>query len=51
MLMYDVWGEMRNANKILVGKSEGKTSSGRPRSRGEDNIKLCHKGTGCDIVH
>jgi len=26
-------GEMRNAYKILVGKPEGKRSSGRPRRR------------------
>jgi hypothetical protein len=33
-------GEMRNACKILVGKSEGKRSHGRPRSRWENNIRM-----------
>jgi hypothetical protein len=33
-------GEKRNAYKILVGKSEGKRSLGRPRRRWEDNIKM-----------
>jgi hypothetical protein len=32
-------GEMRNKYKILVGKSQGKRSLGRLRSRWEDNIK------------
>jgi len=30
-------GEMRNAYKTLVGKSEGKTLLGRPRHKWEDN--------------
>jgi hypothetical protein len=30
-------GEMRNAYKILVGKSEGKSPCGRPRRRWEPN--------------
>jgi hypothetical protein len=29
-------GEVRNAHKILVGKSEGKRSLGRPRHSLED---------------
>jgi hypothetical protein len=33
-------GEKRNAYKILVGKSEGKRSLGRPRRRWVDNIKI-----------
>jgi hypothetical protein len=33
-------GEMRNANKILIGKPEGKRPLGRPRRRWEDNIKM-----------
>jgi hypothetical protein len=32
--------EKRNAYRILVGKSEGKRSLGRPRSRWMDNIKM-----------
>jgi len=31
---------VRNAYKILVGKSEGKKSRGRPRRRWEDNIRM-----------
>ncbi|KAJ4443774.1 hypothetical protein ANN_05552 [Periplaneta americana] len=33
-------GEFRNAYRVLVGKSEGKRSLGRPRRRWEDNIKM-----------
>jgi hypothetical protein len=32
--------EMRNAYRILVGKSEGKKSLVRPRRRWMDNIKI-----------
>jgi hypothetical protein len=37
-------GEMRNAYKILVGKSEGKRPLRRPRHRLEDNIKVEWEG-------
>ncbi|KAJ4441290.1 hypothetical protein ANN_11144 [Periplaneta americana] len=33
-------GEFRNAYRVLVGRPEGKRSSGRPRRRWEDNIKM-----------
>jgi hypothetical protein len=33
-------GEKRNAYKLLVGKSEGKTALGRPRRRWMDNIRM-----------
>jgi predicted membrane protein len=33
-------GEMRDAYKILVGKSEGKIPVGRPRSRWKGNIRM-----------
>jgi hypothetical protein len=33
-------GEMRNANRILVRKPEGKRPFGRPMRRWEDNIKM-----------
>jgi hypothetical protein len=36
-------GDIRNAQKILVGKSEGKRPFGRPMSRREDNIKTYMK--------
>jgi hypothetical protein len=32
--------EKRNANRILVGKPEGKRTLGRPRCRWVDNIKM-----------
>jgi hypothetical protein len=33
-------GEKRNANRILVGKPEGKEPLGRPRRRWVDNMKM-----------
>jgi hypothetical protein len=33
-------GEDRGVYRVLVGKSEGTRSLGRPRSRWEDNIKI-----------
>jgi len=33
-------GEMRNAYRILVGKSEGKTPLGRPLHRWEGSIRM-----------
>jgi hypothetical protein len=33
-------GEERGAHRVLVGKPEGKRPLGRPRRRGEDNIKM-----------
>jgi hypothetical protein len=33
-------GKMTNADKILVGKPEGKRPLGRPRRRYEDNILM-----------
>jgi hypothetical protein len=33
-------GDKRNANRILVGKLEGRTPLGRPRRRWVDNIKI-----------
>jgi hypothetical protein len=32
--------EMRNANKILIGKREGKRTLGRPRCRWKKNIRM-----------
>jgi hypothetical protein len=34
------WGRMRNAFKIVVGKPERKRPLGRPKLRGEDNIRM-----------
>jgi hypothetical protein len=39
-------GEMRNTNRILVGKPEGKWPLGRPRCRWLGNIKIDLKETG-----
>jgi hypothetical protein len=33
-------GEMRNVYGVLVGKLEGNRPLGRPRNRGEDNIRV-----------
>jgi hypothetical protein len=33
-------GEIRGAYNVLVGKSEGKRTLGRPRNRWEVNVKM-----------
>ena len=33
-------GDRRSEHSVLVGRSEGKTSLGKPRLRWEDNIKI-----------
>ena len=40
--------QSRNANRVLVGKPEGKRPLGRPRRRWEDNIKMYLREVGCD---
>jgi hypothetical protein len=43
-------GEKRNAYRLLVGKTEGKTPLGRPRRRWVDNIKMYLGEVGwCDV--
>jgi len=44
--------ERRGVHRVLVGKSEGKRSLGRPRHRWEDNIKtdLREVGGGGDWI-
>jgi hypothetical protein len=37
-------GEMRNAYKILFGRSEGKIPIGRPKCRWEDDVKNVSSG-------
>jgi hypothetical protein len=37
-------GEMRNAYKILNGKSERKSPRERPRHKWEDNIRIAPRG-------
>jgi hypothetical protein len=41
-------GEGRGVYRVLVGRPEGKRPLGRPRHRGEDNIKLDLRETGID---
>jgi hypothetical protein len=43
-------GEMRNAYRVLVGKSKGKRQLGRPRHRWEDNIILDSREIGWEGV-
>jgi hypothetical protein len=40
--------DKRNAYRILIGKPEGKTPLGRPRSRWVDNIKMDLREIGWD---
>jgi len=46
---YSAYGgeDRRSVSRVLVGKSEGKRSHGRPRRRWEDNIKMNVQGVGC----
>jgi hypothetical protein len=44
-------GEMRNAYKILVGKSEGERPFGRSRRRLEDNIRMDLTGIGWEVLN
>jgi hypothetical protein len=37
--MWHEW-DTRQVNSVLVGRREGKRPLGRPRLRGEDNIKM-----------
>jgi hypothetical protein len=43
-------GEMRNANKILVGKPEGRSLLGRFASRWVNNIRLTLGDVGWECV-
>jgi len=43
-------GERRGVYRVLVGKTEGKRSLGRPRRRWEDNIKMDLQEVGCGIM-
>jgi hypothetical protein len=45
---YSTNGEKRNANRILVGKPDGKRPLGRPRSRWVNNIKMDLREIGWD---
>jgi hypothetical protein len=41
-------GKVRGVYRVLVGRPEGKSPLGRPRSRWEDNIKMDLRETGID---
>ena len=41
-------GEDTGVHRVLVGKPEGKRPLGRPRRRGEDNIKMDLQEAGGD---
>jgi hypothetical protein len=40
-------GEGRVVYRVLVGKPEGKRPLGRPRRRGEDNVRMDLQEVGC----
>ena len=42
--------ERRGVYRVLVGKSEGKRSFGRPRRRWKDNIKTDLQEEGCGVM-
>jgi hypothetical protein len=44
-------GEGRGVYRVLVGRSEGKRSLGRPRCRWEDNIKLDLREIGINVAN
>jgi hypothetical protein len=43
-------GDMRNANKILVGNSEGMNPLGVSRHRWEDNFRMAVREIGLEVV-
>ena len=43
-------GERRGEYRVLVGKNEGKRQLGRPRRRGEDNIKIDLHEIGYEVM-
>ena len=43
--------QFTNANRVLVGISEGKRSLGRPRRRREDNIEMDLREVCCDAAN
>jgi hypothetical protein len=38
--MWQIWIEIRDAYRVLLGGPEGETPLGKPRRRWEDNIKM-----------
>jgi hypothetical protein len=43
-------GEGSGVYRVLVGRPEGKRPQGRPRRRGEDNIKMDFGEIGIDVA-
>ena len=43
-------GERRGVFRVLVGKPEGKSPLGRPRSRWDNNIKMDLQEVGCGVM-
>jgi hypothetical protein len=43
-------GKERGVYRVLVGKSEGKRSLGRPRCRREDNIRMDLQEVECGVM-
>ena len=43
-------GERKNAQKVLMGKTEGKSSLGRTKYKWENNVQMCLKGIGWEGV-
>ena len=43
-------GKKRGVYRVLVGKTEGKRSLGRPRLRWEDNVKMDLQEVGCGCM-
>jgi len=43
-------GERRGVYRVLLGKPEGKRPLGRPRHRGEDNIKMDLQEVECGVM-
>jgi len=44
-------GEVKNVQKILVLKREGKRPVRKPRRRWKYNIRVAPKGTGCECMY
>jgi len=43
-------GEERGVHRILLGKSEGRKSTGRPRRRWVDNVRMDLQEVGCGYM-
>jgi hypothetical protein len=44
--VFSMYGERRDAYRVLVGKPEGRRPLGSPRRRWEDNIKMYLRAVG-----